>query len=452
MGLRHVLFALLVILLLVPLLTASYCTSGGKEGEPRYECFYDVPGGERHIGPGEEILAVSEDVFSDGHLLVVRETAVMQIGAVSYIVQGAAAFQIETRAVFEVTNEGSEMATDIVVEQPVGPESTQSVHVGNLDAGESKVVSIVSMGSQPELDGPIIHYTLPHATLETSDSAIGEKVTVWLRSMSRPLEEEIVEVTSPSGFEFSLKTDASGKVEFTSREVGLYLFDVPHRYISTPAYTYSVQEVEFQGDILLEVEEASPGTAALLFGNFISKTGGIVRLMGPVGIIIGITIVTALFILVGWTYFKKRGLEEEIIVGEMPSELAPYGRKPSDDDYVVATDIDGLVNIVQQNGRIELKAAAERLNVAPETVERWARTLEEGGVLKQEYHLTDLYLVWKENGIVRAPMSEDEKLKMLEATIALTPKQMKEKEWKGIPKAEKKGKVEKGRKKAGRKK
>lgn len=64
------------------------------------------------------------------------------------------------------------------------------------------------------------------------------------------------------------------------------------------------------------------------------------------------------------------------------------------DELLITTGVDALVKLVKQKGKIELEEAAKSLNIAPDTLEDWARVLEEEGIVKVEYKLTKIYLVW----------------------------------------------------------
>ncbi|MFA6036119.1 MAG: hypothetical protein WC759_04125 [Candidatus Micrarchaeia archaeon] len=68
----------------------------------------------------------------------------------------------------------------------------------------------------------------------------------------------------------------------------------------------------------------------------------------------------------------------------------------AEDSLNVTTGIDGLIKLVHDRGRIELGEAARLVGVAPQVAEGWARSLEEQDLLKVEYQLTKIYLVWKE--------------------------------------------------------
>ncbi|MFH1222201.1 MAG: hypothetical protein V1492_03895 [Candidatus Micrarchaeota archaeon] len=64
------------------------------------------------------------------------------------------------------------------------------------------------------------------------------------------------------------------------------------------------------------------------------------------------------------------------------------------DELLITTGVDALVKIVKLNGRIELSVCAEELNLPSDTLEEWARILEEEGILKVEYKLAKVFLVW----------------------------------------------------------
>ncbi len=64
------------------------------------------------------------------------------------------------------------------------------------------------------------------------------------------------------------------------------------------------------------------------------------------------------------------------------------------DELLITTGVDALVRLVKEKQRTELDEAASVLNIPQETIEDWARVLEEEGILRIEYRLTRVYLVW----------------------------------------------------------
>ena len=64
------------------------------------------------------------------------------------------------------------------------------------------------------------------------------------------------------------------------------------------------------------------------------------------------------------------------------------------DELLITTGVDALVKLVKQKGKIELEEASKALNIAPDTLEDWARVLEEEGMIKVQYKLTKIYLLW----------------------------------------------------------
>lgn len=64
------------------------------------------------------------------------------------------------------------------------------------------------------------------------------------------------------------------------------------------------------------------------------------------------------------------------------------------DELLITTGVDALVRLVKEKQRIELEDAASILNIPPETLEDWARVLEEEGIVRIEYRLTKIYLLW----------------------------------------------------------
>ena len=64
------------------------------------------------------------------------------------------------------------------------------------------------------------------------------------------------------------------------------------------------------------------------------------------------------------------------------------------DELLVTTGVDALVRLVKEKQKVELREAASLLNIPENTLEDWARVLEEEGILKLEYKLTRIHLVW----------------------------------------------------------
>jgi len=64
------------------------------------------------------------------------------------------------------------------------------------------------------------------------------------------------------------------------------------------------------------------------------------------------------------------------------------------DELLITTGVDALVRLVRQKQRIELTDASTLLNIPEDTIEGWAVTLEEQGIMKIEYRLTKVNLIW----------------------------------------------------------
>ena len=64
------------------------------------------------------------------------------------------------------------------------------------------------------------------------------------------------------------------------------------------------------------------------------------------------------------------------------------------DELLITTGVDALVKLVKEKQRIELEDASSVLNIPSETLEDWARVLEEESILRIEYRLTKIYLLW----------------------------------------------------------
>lgn len=64
------------------------------------------------------------------------------------------------------------------------------------------------------------------------------------------------------------------------------------------------------------------------------------------------------------------------------------------DELLITTGVDALVRLVKDRQKIELEEATSTLNIPKETIEEWSRVLEEEGILRIEYRLTRVYLIW----------------------------------------------------------
>ncbi len=64
------------------------------------------------------------------------------------------------------------------------------------------------------------------------------------------------------------------------------------------------------------------------------------------------------------------------------------------DELLITTGVDALVRLVKEKNKVELEEASSILNIPQETIEEWSRVLEEEGILRIEYRLTRIYLVW----------------------------------------------------------
>ncbi len=64
------------------------------------------------------------------------------------------------------------------------------------------------------------------------------------------------------------------------------------------------------------------------------------------------------------------------------------------DELLITTGVDALVRLVKEKERIELTEAAAVLNIPESTIEEWGGVLEEEGIIRIEYRLTKIFLVW----------------------------------------------------------
>ena len=194
-------------------------------------------------------------------------------------------------------------------------------HLGAIAAGKNATVSFSFKGAGTELPEPVLRYGLPVASFKASNASMDEMLDLWLLSGTKPLAGENVEVTSPSGYTFGLRTDEYGKASFKPREVGPYILQLAHREFSRPAYIYAIQKYEkYEAPEGQKAGVTSSGTAFLVGG--ISAFGSAVRFLGPVGS----ALVIIVLVLAGWVFYRMRrpGEGEAIVAGEVPAELARY--------------------------------------------------------------------------------------------------------------------------------
>lgn len=64
------------------------------------------------------------------------------------------------------------------------------------------------------------------------------------------------------------------------------------------------------------------------------------------------------------------------------------------DELLISTGVDNLIKLVHEKGKIELGEAALELKLPRTTVEEWAKVLEGEGIVKIQYQLTKMMLVW----------------------------------------------------------
>ncbi|MFH1448109.1 MAG: hypothetical protein ABIG39_04560 [Candidatus Micrarchaeota archaeon] len=64
------------------------------------------------------------------------------------------------------------------------------------------------------------------------------------------------------------------------------------------------------------------------------------------------------------------------------------------EDLLISTGVDNLIRLIHDAGRIELKDAAKNLGISSASVQEWSRVLEEEGLVRIDYQLTKIYLVW----------------------------------------------------------
>ncbi|MEW5996630.1 MAG: hypothetical protein AB1657_03480 [Candidatus Micrarchaeota archaeon] len=78
------------------------------------------------------------------------------------------------------------------------------------------------------------------------------------------------------------------------------------------------------------------------------------------------------------------------------------------DELLISTGVDALIKLIEQRKRIELNMAAKLLGLPPATIEDWAHVLEEEKIIRIEYRLGEVNLVWVVPGVeeVKAEKAE----------------------------------------------
>ncbi|MFA6489975.1 MAG: hypothetical protein WCT52_04825 [Candidatus Micrarchaeia archaeon] len=65
------------------------------------------------------------------------------------------------------------------------------------------------------------------------------------------------------------------------------------------------------------------------------------------------------------------------------------------DDILISTGVDQLIKLVKEAGKVEIGVAAKELHQPIRTIEDWSHVLEDEGLVRVEYKLTKIYLVWQ---------------------------------------------------------
>ena len=95
------------------------------------------------------------------------------------------------------------------------------------------------------------------------------------------------------------------------------------------------------------------------------------------------------------------------------------------DELLISTGVDSLIKLIEERKRIELGMASKLLGLPTATVEDWAHVLEEEKIIRIEYRLTEVNLVWVAPGVeevkaekaefVRKKAALEDELRRLEA-------------------------------------
>jgi chromosome segregation ATPase len=64
------------------------------------------------------------------------------------------------------------------------------------------------------------------------------------------------------------------------------------------------------------------------------------------------------------------------------------------DDILISTGVDQLIRLLKERGRVEISEAARQLQQPMRVIEDWAHVLEDEGLIRIEYKLTKIYMIW----------------------------------------------------------
>ncbi|MCX8205763.1 MAG: hypothetical protein N3H30_00865, partial [Candidatus Micrarchaeota archaeon] len=64
----------------------------------------------------------------------------------------------------------------------------------------------------------------------------------------------------------------------------------------------------------------------------------------------------------------------------------------------ITTDVDRILEYVRERQRAEIIEIARALNIKAGDVDKWAKVLEREGVVRIEYNITKMYIVWAGKG------------------------------------------------------
>lgn len=68
------------------------------------------------------------------------------------------------------------------------------------------------------------------------------------------------------------------------------------------------------------------------------------------------------------------------------------------DEKMIVTGIDKFIDLLYKKKRVELKEASKLLGIPLPTLEFWCYVLENNGLVKIQYTLTDTYVEWVGSG------------------------------------------------------
>lgn len=265
-----------------------------------------------------------QEEFSGGPLTIYRGVQMVSNAVIVYSVPGVAMLDSEFEISYLVRNDGFETARDIYLEQDVPGGVGYRLAVGSLEPGAEAMVSLRHRQKADALPAPEASYALPPAEVQTPDGAMaGERAELWLSASGEALVLQDFEVVAPSGTGQWLRTDELGYAAFVPREEGAHRIVVAGREAS-PASAIDVsprpEEVGFD-NYMHNDKVSTPASSAFL-------AGGITGALGSLDWPVVFAILVNLLLLAGLVRYAMR-MPPHDAMENVPHELKEYRSHPA---------------------------------------------------------------------------------------------------------------------------